>query len=183
MNVYLPGREMPQSWPGSSGGLAPKRGPSNFDRERPHCLLRSSAIMDVASNWEQNSALEMFSDGGWPPAAPLYFLLFLFIHLLICGRLLMQPLCFIYLFTLFIHLFSYLWLSPPIDKAAPLYCGRITGRAAASAGGRSGICPHCPMAKVKALQLAMCLADEALSCLLLLSPEDRGGLCCPSGGR
>ena len=28
--------------------------------------------------------------------------------------------------------------------------------------------------KVKALQLAMCLSDEALSCLLLLSPEDRG---------
>ena len=55
---------MPQSWPGSSGGLAPKRGPGNFDRERPHCLLRSSATMDVASNWEQNSALEIFSDGG-----------------------------------------------------------------------------------------------------------------------
>ena len=28
--------------------------------------------------------------------------------------------------------------------------------------------------KVKALQLAMYLADDALSCLLLLSPEDRG---------
>ena len=28
--------------------------------------------------------------------------------------------------------------------------------------------------KVKVLQLAMCLSDEALSCLLLLSPEDRG---------
>ena len=30
---------MPQSWPGSSGGLAQKRGPGTFDRERPHCLL------------------------------------------------------------------------------------------------------------------------------------------------
>jgi len=28
--------------------------------------------------------------------------------------------------------------------------------------------------EIKALQLAMCLTDEALQCLLLLSPEDRG---------
>ena len=123
---------MPQSWPGSSGGLAPKRGPGNFDRERPHCFLRSSATMDVASNWEQNS-----------PAAPLYFLLFLFIHLLICGRLLTQPLCFIYLFTLFIHLFSYLRPWSPIDTAAPVRftAAASPGRAAAPPGGRSGICP------------------------------------------
>ena len=31
-------------------------------------------------------------------------------------------------------------------RSAPLFCGHITGRAAASPGGRSGIWPHCPMA-------------------------------------
>ena len=119
---------MPQSWPESSGGLAPKRGPGNFDRARPHCLLRSSATMDVASNWEnwqiwQNSALEIFSDGGVAAcSSALFFIIFIAIHLLICGRLLIQPL-----------------RSALLRPASP-------GRAAASPGGRSGICPHCPMA-------------------------------------
>ena len=128
MNVYLPGREMPQSWPGSSGGLAPKRGPGNFDRERPHCLLRSSATMDVASNWEQNSALEMFSEGGGGVAACSSALfVIIFIYSFIDLRPPIDLAALLYLFTL---LFIYL----VIDTAAPLrfIAAASPGRAASS---------------------------------------------------
>ena len=63
--------------------------------------------------------------------------------------------------------------SSPVSIKTPRYTGKADWEAfhaqfelLADAAGWS--------VKVKALQLAMCLADEALSCLLLLSPEDRG---------
>ena len=63
--------------------------------------------------------------------------------------------------------------SSPVSIKTPRYTGKADWEAfhtqfelLADASGWS--------VKVKALQLAMCLADDALSCLLLLSPEDRG---------
>ena len=63
--------------------------------------------------------------------------------------------------------------SSPVSIKTPRYTGKADWEAfhtqfelLADAAGWS--------VKVKALQLAMCLADDALSCLLLLSPEDRG---------
>ena len=63
--------------------------------------------------------------------------------------------------------------SSPVSIKKPRYTGKADWEAfhaqfelLADAAGWS--------VKVKALQLAMCLADDALSCLLLLSPEDRG---------
>ena len=63
--------------------------------------------------------------------------------------------------------------SSPVSIKKPRYTGKADWEAfhaqfelLADAAGWS--------VKVKALQLAMCLADDTLSCLLLLSPEDRG---------